>query len=658
MSSHRVPGRSRLTVVGAAAVVGALAVTMLILMWPHPANGSAAAPKPASIVPGMPSTGHASPAAISSADASKEAALVADEDTRLTDVRTITALARWQNKDWKTPYRLSSDSGYTLVLTPNSTPYTLDTLLQLAPQTLLRLSDGSVLLEENIAVMPDATLQLDQPNGLTLHLASSASGFVSIVSFGGDISLQGSAGHPLVLNGWDAQAGRTDTDTTDGRAYIRAIGGQFSIDHATISDLGFWSGRTGGIALTGTNRPDVGAIQRSTKDDDTNVPMISGTNGGEKILPTGKLPKGAAPPKMDFSVPELSYVSASITNTTVTDDAYGLFASGVNGLQISASSFSQNQITGVQLHRYVSSGAIANSTANQNGGDGFDLERATEGITITGSTATGNANNGFTLSGRPLADGPSAVGSPTTSYGNNSLSGSTAENNGHYGISVLGGLNIAVTNNRVSNSDMGIVVADATDTISITANQVSGSNRHGLALLDGVKGATVTGNTINGGAGAIYLRNAQGTVRGNTVESGTEHGIEVIGKTDKSTAIADNEVAGNGPSALDTARADGSLTMSNNHSSGWHDTTPWYARLKSLLHPMTLLWATILVLVLLTAIRGRRQKVTGIGPAHPYAHQMEHRRLIDGGLATPDEQVATPPADGNGHRPNDELVGV
>jgi len=347
---------------------------------------------PAAASPSPP-TGPAARPVFSASDADAESSLVAADDSRLTDLRTVASLARWQNKSWKTPYRIATGDGYTLVLTPSSTPYTLLDLLVLEPQTLLRLNDGSVLLEENIVVNSGAVLQLSQPGGLTLHLASSPSGFVSIVSFGGRVSLSGSRGHNLVLDGWDEQAGQRDTRTSDGRAYIRMIGGQFSMNYVEATALGFWSGRTSGIALTGTSRPDTGAVQstRPGAYPTSKGPTVTDHLGGTTITAAGALPSGASSPALKYTVPAQSYVSSSITNSSVHGDAYGLFVSGASGVTIADSKFDDNQIAGIQLHRFVSDGSIERTEAIHNGGDGIALERGTEGIRISEVNANYNA---------------------------------------------------------------------------------------------------------------------------------------------------------------------------------------------------------------------------------------------------------------------------
>lgn len=581
---------------------------------------------------------------IVAADAQQEAALVAAEDRRLTQIRAAASLARWQNKNFKAPYRLSTENGYTLVLVASSQPYTLDDLIKLEPQTLLRMTDGSYVLGENIYVMAGATLSLQQPGGLTLRLASGTTGFSTIVSSGGKIELSGSKAAPLNITSWDVHAGAPDTETQDGRAYIRAIGGQFSMDYVNVKDLGFWSGRTGGISMTGTSRPDLGsiaAVGKAKLTSGNNSPGISGSAGGGQsitLTPTSPLDSGtlgSVDPGLDLNIPLSDYVSSQISHTTIGGDAFGLFVTGANGVQITDTDVSNSIFDGIVLHRFVTNGVIQRTTSTYNGGDGFNLDRATEGVVMSEATSTRNAGNGFSLSGLPLSAGPSAVGNPLQSYGNNSVSNSTASYNAHYGIEVSGGFNIGIQNNQITGSDMGIVVTDATTNVNVTGNNLNNQARHGIALVSGVNKATVTGNIINGAATGIYLRDSAAGVKGNTVEAASVHGISVSGSAN-GTAVSYNVMAGRGASALDLTRAHGSVSSSGNQLAGWHDTTPWYFYFKKLLHPMTILWVTIFLLVLLSAIRSHKRKKQGL-TAHPYAHQLRgpaavsvlHPRTID-----------------------------
>ncbi|MCW2715531.1 MAG: putative rane protein [Frankiales bacterium] len=549
--------------------------------------------------------------------AESSAAHVAAEDRRLTEVRTVTSLARWQGQEYKTAYRMSTGTGYTLVLTARSAPYTVGDLLQLAPQTFLRLSDGSYLLSEHIVVSTGATLQLSQPGGLSIRLASSSKGFVSIVSLGGRLELQGEAGAHLAVSSWDLDEGKVDTDLADGRAYVRSLGGQFDARFLDASHLGFWSGRTGGIALTGTDRPNTGAIEPLGSATQRGVPSVL---EGVTTQPAGPLQQGQRNPNLNYAVPVLDYVSSNIRDTTIDGNAFGLFVSGANGVQVVDSEVRGSVIAGIVMHRFVTNGLISKTVARDNAGDGVTLDRATTGITLSEVTANGNAGNGIRVSGRPIAEGPSATGSATNSFGGNSVANSTANGNGNFGILVQGGFNIGVQNNRVTGNDMGIVINGPAERVSVTGNEVGNTRRHGIALTEQVTASTVTGNVVDGAATGIYIRASQAQIKGNTVQGARSHGVSLVGPVGGSN-IGFNVLAGAGASALDVRRSTGDVVMGENRVDGWDDTSPWYFWFKKLLQPMTALWAVIALLILTSAARSQRRPAVVV---HPYAHQMAH----------------------------------
>jgi parallel beta-helix repeat protein len=511
------------------------------------------------------------------------------------------------------PYRLSTNGGYTLVLTPRSEPYRIKDLLQLAPQTFLRLTDGSYVLGESLIVMPGATLTLAQPGGLTLRMASSAKGFTSIVSLGGTLRFEGETRAPLTVTSWDVGDAKTDTDTSDGRAYVRAVGGRFIADWVNVRDLGFWSGRTGGLALTGTDRPFTGTLESGAP----SAADVGAAKDKATISPAGALPNGESNPLATYEMPSLAYVSSAISHTTIDGNAYGLFISDADSIQISDTSVRHSLSDGVVLHRYVSNGLIERTLSSDNAGDGFQLDRATQAITLTQTTAKANAGNGFTISGRPLAEGPSASGASLDSYGNNTVNNSTASDNGRYGIDVVGGFNVTIQGNAIEGNDMGIVVRQGASRVVVTANDVRASNRHAIALTDGVNNSVVNGNLVDEAATGIYLRASSATVKGNTVQSASAHGISLVGAVGGSS-VSYNAISGSGTSAIDSARASGHTDRDGNSTAGWHDTRGWVQRFRSFAHPSTALWVAIFLMLVISALRSRR---TDRGGEHPYARQ-------------------------------------
>lgn len=558
-------------------------------------------------------------------DSERQAALVAEEDRRLIQVRAVTAVAPLKGATWSKPYRLDTGGGYTLVLTQRGTQYTIADLLTLAPQTFVRQKDNSYLLTENIYLNSGAKLRLSNPGGLTLRLASNGDGFVSIVSFGGGLTLTGTPQAPVKITSWDPRTSKADTTVGDGRAYIRAIGGQFSMENAQVDALGFWSGRTGGLSLTGTDRPNTGNVVGPThltkqerhdakaKRLEENKKDEQAPSAGDVLaLPSGKI----GTPDTRFDVPGLSYVSGTVKDTSITRNAFGLFVSSANGITISDVTVADSLLDGVVLHRFASSAVIERTTSRHNGRDGFILSRATQQVRVSGSIAEENARNGFTLSGQPLATGQSASGESIASYGSNSVSNSVARGNRHYGIEVLGGLDVGLQNNQIEGGDMGIVARQGSNQVAITGNRLTGQSRHAIAVRDGVTGAVVTGNVITGADTGIYVRGSVAEIRGNTIQEAGNHGVTLVGAV-RGSVVSYNVIAGVGPSALDLSRGDGKVTVKENQTFAWFDTSSFWVKFRHYASPMTLLWTAILLLILFSAILGAKRRTTGF--RHPYA---------------------------------------
>ncbi|HEV7655214.1 MAG TPA: right-handed parallel beta-helix repeat-containing protein [Mycobacteriales bacterium] len=579
----------------------------------------------------------AAPAAGADAESANQAALVAAEDRRLIEIRSVAAVAPLRGgTEYSKPYRLTTGSGYTLVLTSRSAPYTVKDLLTLAPQTFVRQSDGSYLLLENLYLNAGAKLTLSNPGGLTIRMASASTGYVSIVSFGGALAFVGTEQQPVTVTSWDPRTKTPDTTVKDGRAYIRSVGGQFRSEYLQASNLGFWSGRTGGVSLTGTDRPDTGSTEgpesHQTKTErhagaDSRAEGNAGPAQPDQTPAAGDVyaqPSGnLSTPDTRFGTADQSFVSAKISHTTLSGNAYGLFISSADGIEVSDSEVDHSLIDGVILHRFASNGILERITSSDNAGDGFVLARATQEIRISGAVAKNNGNNGISLTGRALAEGPSPSGETVGEYGNNSVANSTFENNKRYGIEVDGGDNVGLQNNEVRGGDMGIVVRRGAQQVSVVGNQVSGQVRQGISVRDAVVNATVTGNTVESSPLGIYLRDSSATIRGNTIDRVTSHGVTAVGDV-TGAQVAFNTVSGTGPTPVDTARSHGKIKVEKNQTDAWHDTRSFWIRLRHAAKPMTLLWLGVVLLVLFSAVRARKLGARGT-IRHPY----EKQRLLD-----------------------------
>lgn len=559
-------------------------------------------------------------------NAMQQAALVQAEDDRLMKVRAVAAVAALQGGvTWSKPYRLDTGSGYTLVLTQQSAPYQVADLLKLAPQTFVRQADGAYLLTENLFLTAGAKLRLSNPGGLTIRLVSNSNGFVSIVSFGGEMVIEGTEQAATTIVSWDPRVNQPDTDPNDGRAFIRAIGGRFSMKYATIANLGFWSGRTGGLSLTGTERPEVGAVDgpdHLTKDERhrAKAERLDGPAKAEQPPSAGGVvaqPSGAlTSPDSRFVLPGQSYVSVEITHAMLSGNAFGLFISSSQGITITDTTVENSLEDGLIMHRGASSAVIERTMSRDNGGDGFVLSRATQQVRVSGSTSERNHGNGFTLSGQPLAGGPSASGESTASYGSNSVSNSVVKHNGHYGVEILGGIDVGIQNNQIEGSDMGIVARHGGSNVAITGNQLRDQKRQGIAVRDEVSGAVVTGNIVDGAATGVYVRDSVVEVRGNTVQDARSHGITLVGRVGGST-VSNNVISGVGPSPIDVSRARGKVRNKENQSFSWYDTRSFWRKVRHYASPMTMLWVGIFSVIIFAAVKGTRKRISD-RKTHPY----------------------------------------
>jgi len=260
------------------------------------------------------------------------------------------------------------------------------------------------------------------------------------------------------------------------------------------------------------------------------------------------------------------------------------------------------------------------------------VRRASTGVIFDRVTATDNGRNGISLDGSALALGPNASGTSTMVYGNNVVQNSTSSGNAGYGIKVIGGVEITLSGNTLEDNLSGIVVTDGASEVILRDNFISGSGSQGIALRNSGTDAAVSQNTIVGFETGIYARDAGGTFERNAVEGATEHAITLVGDTG-SSIITDNTVEGSGLSAIDVARTDGA-SVSKNDTEDWASTKPLDAVLRQIFQPLTVLWLSLGLLVLFTAVSGvGRHRGEIVNPYASYAPLNTFTR----GIVAPDD---------------------
>lgn len=599
----------------AAKFLGLTAATLALVVLP--VTGALAAVEPVE-----PATGEAVQGdSTYPGDPASEAIAVSDEERRIIQLRTITNAAEWSGVSGAKPYRLEIGELTTLVLVARKSPYTFEDLTDLAPSTLVRQPDGSWVLSENVVVDSGATLKIASKDGLDLRLSSTDSAYASIVTLGGSLTVAGSPEAPVTITSWDPTRGEVDKDTTNGRSYLRVIGGTADFTYAKFENLGYWSGLTGGVSLTGTNLvQEITSTEEGEVEEDKSV-------FGVKLVPTEGEPIEVSPDLAGYS-----YVTARIQNSTFDGNAFGLFVTNADGLVMADSKVSNSLVDGVVLHRDVKNSTISNTVSTDNARDGFRMTRATSGILARRLTATSNGRNGITVEGGALADGPSASGTPVTSYGNNEVSDSIASTNGRYGIEIIGGVNIIADGNEVSSNRTGIVVSEDASAVSITDNRLENNEEQGIALRDAGEDLVVTSNEVSGGAIAIYARNSGGVFSRNAISDVNSHGIALVGETGAST-IERNTVTGIGPSAIDVSRTEGAVLTKNNIDD-WYGTKPLGVILANIFSPLTVMWILLGLLLLVTAVSGIGRKSREI--VHPYAN-LAPLSTFSKGVVTPED---------------------
>lgn len=577
-------------------------------------------------------------------DPAAEAALVQQEDRRLIDVQLVAKGILVPELDVTHPFRVTGSAVSTLVLTAREAPYTLDELATLAPNSIVKGTDGVYDINESLVVLKGASLDLHARSGLKLRLASQEQGFVSIVTLGGTLVIRGNAGMPAEVTSWDAVAGAPDTKTSDGRAYIRAEGGQVSLTDTSFADLGFWSGYTGGISLTGLAQTfglgfgDTSAEQTGSLGDTTDGATGSDRDntGAQSIVTTTD--QGVIEDQAGSSlVPE--GVTAYLSSLKIDGNAFGIFAANTTSLELHDSAVTNSLIDGIVFHRQVSHSTVENTTSSNNVGDGFRISRGSDTILLEDVTATGNGRNGITINAGPLATGPSAVGLSTAVYGDHTVRDAVLTGNAASGITVIGGDGVTLSRNRIESSPFGIVVQNATKNLRIADSTFSSIAKQSIALRDGVAG-TVIQNIIRGGAIGIYLRDSAAQIDHNTITGVHGHGITIVGAAN-GTSITSNVISGSGSSPIDTARGDGAeVPRHSNNTDEWAYQSLTDVVVDNVKRPLTLMWVMLAALLLFTAISGFRQRKRGFGspyrdrtPLHMYSRGLVDPTSIEGAHA-------------------------
>lgn len=465
----------------------------------------------------------------------------------------------------------------TEVLTPRPQPYDLPDLLRLGAAH--RLPDGAWLLERSLLVVRGAQLTIHAP-GVTVRLVSGPHGIASVIAFKTAVTLEGDPGAPLAISSWDPDAARPDTDTSDGRAYLRAVGSRMDLTQVRLSDLGFWSGRTGGLAWTGT---------------------------------------GTDP------------ATGSITGSVVERCHFGLYTRRATALAVTDTVLRGSDVDGLLARRDTTGLTATHLTAAGNGRNGVAIGDGAARVTLTGVVATGNRINGIRIDGQshtprtppPPATPTPPAGAPDALGAGYTVTGATVADNHDVGILISNADGVTVRDSTISGGRDGITLHAVTGTPQITGDTVNVAE-FAIAVRAGRPGsvATVAGNRIGTAQTGIQIVDAAAAVHANAVTAATRYGISLVGRVD-ATTVTTNTLSGHGLGALDNVRVTAGVTpaVDSNDDSGWTRDIDYllYSRDYTVAHPLVLLWALILLIPLTARLRSRRRRHTPGGQhRHPY----------------------------------------
>ena len=501
------------------------------------------------IDPGQP------PAALPAVSATRQAATVAAEDGR---IRSLVHDAAGFFQPEVVPTRGSLP---TLVLTAGPRAYTYADLVQYG--ALVMLPGHAGLLLDNVFVAAKARLDLGAPALRALYLDSSPGGFTSIIAWGGSLTFAGTEEHPLTITGWDRTAHSPAKDDGSGRAYIREVGGRMILTDVRASALGFWSGRTGGLAWTGsTGQPSTG----------------------------------------------------SATDSTFTNETYGAFVTRGKDVTFHDDLFEFNELDGLHIHRNTTGTLVTDSSAVRNGGNGFLVDRATSNTVLNGTVSDNNAADGYLIDGRPLVTGASASGGSVAADTGTYIENSAALRNRQTGIELEGGLGTVLKADEVCAKITAIAIRDAASNTIVTGADVRCGPRVALELGPAAPQTMVSGNTLVDSRVGMLIRSS-GPVEAdnNRIIGATVFGITARGATSHVSG-QDNVISGTGFRAVD-ARADAPVpALLRTQDSGWAHQVRSTVWAYLIFHPLAMLWLSILVLVIGGEIWSRTRRM----PPHPY----------------------------------------
>lgn len=451
-----------------------------------------------------------------------------------------------------------------VILLARRTPYTLGELRAAFPAALTTDGDGVWLLHEHVVVGPGAHLVLASPEVRELRLLSTSTRFVTIAGWAAAIDVRGTGAGPLRITSWDPATGAPDRKRTDGRAYIVAKGGRMDVADAHVTNLGFATGESSGIAWRGW--PDISS-------------------------------------------------RGSVTRSSFIGNLFGAYTFEAIDMAWTDNLFAANIGYGFDPHDHSDRFTVTGNVAIGNGSHGIVFSRGCSGNVIRGNVSALNGGNGFVLDdGHVAPDGnPRHERAIFSNY--NVVEGNVAWDN-KAGIALEGASHNVVRHNLLAGNRVGIRLKDASSMNTLAGNAVASSSIFGIEIYAHSTDNAVTGNGIVSGKAGIILSDSTGTrINHNDISLINGRGIVLAGDV-ADTSVTANTIGGHGSAAIDAQSARGLLldAVTGNPMLGWAEgggSSPQIYSAASFVvhHPAILIWLLILLVPFAWWLPARRRRL-------------------------------------------------
>lgn len=321
--------------------------------------------------------------------------------------------------------------------------------------------NGIYLLKANLQLKPYTVLLVEAPQVSWLKLKSDQSGFVTISSDGGNVGID-----RVRVTSWDDGQNNYDTDSSDGRAYLRVNNARMDIVNAEVAYLGFPRLRVGS-----------GMYGLSWR-------VHSGLWFGRQLT------------------------TGYVENSKIHHNYIGFYSYGATGMVLRNNEIFDNEQYGIDPHDDSNNFIIEDNYVHANGNHGIILSRRCVNNVIRRNRLINNRLHGIMLDRE----------SDRNSIYDNIITGNVD------GIALWRSHHNLIFNNQVTGNQRGVRLNQRSANNIIHDNQIQSNTQYGIYLYEGAHSNWVGPNRIAENETAIYLRSADNRIFQNEI-TGSKRGL-------------------------------------------------------------------------------------------------------------------------------------